>query len=357
MRKNKGLLYVTSVKVPAVNAQSVQIMETAKQLATLDSDFKLVLSGKICEEDFGFVNRVSTFFHKGRWRYVEFCIRAFLRYKEVDSVVYSRDIFVCFLFSLVGAEVCYESHQRPTWKAGLLLRFIMSRGARLVVISNSLKSFYLGQYGFAERSLAVIPSAVDCNRYDSAVRLDLHEYFGIDRQQKILLHTGSLYPGRGGELFDYILSSFPCLTIVHVGGGEDYIERIKRMTNDDRFVAKTHVDAELLACFQKSADALLFPMTRLTKTYWCCSPMKLFEYMASGVPLISTNVGSVKEVLTSEMAFLFDPENLESLDVALRAYLNSPDEAKSKAYKSKKLAYSQYGWATRANKIMNFLKV
>ena len=61
--------------------------------------------------------------------------------------------------------------------------------------------------------------------------------------------------------------------------------------------------------YTEAADALLMPYTRETTTWREMSPVKLYEYLAAGRPIISTDLPNLQEMLAAEKEALFVPEN------------------------------------------------
>ena len=116
-----------------------------------------------------------------------------------------------------------------------------------------------------------------------------------------------------------------------------------------------HVDNNYLIQYQMSADLLFFPMTKLTPTWWCCSPMKIFEYMATGIPILTVNIGSTTEVLTDDNSIKFDPENSDSLIYGLKSFLKDENMAKKKANLALEQVKKNYTWENRAFHISEFL--
>ena len=96
-------------------------------------------------------------------------------------------------------------------------------------------------------------------------------------------------------------------------------------------------------------------ITKETSTYWCCSPMKIFEFLATGKPIVASNIGSLNEILTKEVAFLYDPEDKKSLENAL-SKLSLVNESSSLSKNAETLVRQKYTWDIRAQKILNFLE-
>ncbi|MCD4770686.1 MAG: glycosyltransferase family 4 protein, partial [Bacteroidales bacterium] len=54
------------------------------------------------------------------------------------------------------------------------------------------------------------------------------------------------------------------------------------------------IENKMVPTYLKAADVLLMPYTRDTPTYRWMSPLKLFEYMAAGKPIIATDLVAIK---------------------------------------------------------------
>lgn len=351
--------YVTSVLIPAVNAQSVQIMSTAAALAgKLNQDFELVspLVNDVESSNLSWWRRLSCFFSKGRARYLEFAIRVVFFKLERKSVFYTRDVLLALIASFKCDTVIYEGHVRPSLKAKLILKFLLrSKKVGLVVISKALSNYYVGEFKLNELDVCVAHDAVDLEKY-RRVRPNRECFYelGVPRDLKVVLHTGSLYPGRGGELFSGILNNFEDIALVHIGGDEKFLKPYRKMLNSDRFFCHKHVSQEKLVEYQLSADVLLYPMMRSTPTYWCCSPMKIFEYMASKRPIVCSSIGSLTEIVNNESAYLFDPECLSSLIHSIDSSIYSKDK-EIRASKAYALVEKQFTWHHRADIILRYI--
>lgn len=351
------LYYITSVQIPAVNAQSVQIMANATAFNQLLGDGFNLISPKNSKNVMGrpsWWKTITCFFKSGRCKYIEFAIRClFLEVKDKDFV-YTRDILIAYIYAIKGCQVVYEAHQKPSGKASFIINILKKRNAKFVSISKALQSYYIARFSINERSILVAHDGVFIEDYLDNNFVDIKKEFQIQPLQKVLLHTGSLYKGRGAELFESILDKFNDISIVHIGGSQDNIDYWKNKINNNRFFAKSHIPNSELIRYQKSTDYLLYPMTRETKTYWCCSPMKMFEFMASKRPIISTNVGSIKEVLNDTNSFSFEPEDELSIFRAIEECLNNESLCKTKAEAAFNDVLENYTWNRRAESIIVF---
>ncbi len=116
--------------------------------------------------------------------------------------------------------------------------------------------------------------------------------------------------------------------------------------------AKPHDEIPL---WLRAADVLILPNTAnedISKYY--TSPMKLFEYMASGTPIVASALPSIREILNENNAVLVESDNPEKLAEGIKKVLADAELAK----KISKQAFADVQnrtWGKRAEEILEFV--
>jgi glycosyltransferase involved in cell wall biosynthesis len=96
----------------------------------------------------------------------------------------------------------------------------------------------------------------------------------------------------------------------------------------------------------KGLDVLAAPYPRLDGFYF--SPLKIFEYMAAGKPIVASRIGQVAEILENEKtALLVAPENPEELASALRRLKAERKLAERLGAAAQKEAQEKHTWKAR----------
>ncbi len=146
-------------------------------------------------------------------------------------------------------------------------------------------------------------------------------------------------------------------SIAIIGGNEDsinyYQTKTKRMNIEDKvkFLGRRSLDQ--LPFLLEQADILLSPRTKGKNT-----PMKVYSYLASGVPVLATNIGSHTQAMTLNDAKLFQPTP-EGFAKAFEELLNNEEERKRIGEAGKKLAeenYSLRSYKRKLKEIYNWLE-
>lgn len=359
------IAYLTRVAVPSKVAQSVQIHSMAIAFNQhLGDKFCLITpetkENRSLDDSFAWF-RISANYNS-KFFYINFAIYSlFVAKRWGANIIFTRDIGIAFLGAIIGLRSTYEVHKEPRGKFALILFYLISRMDRIkfVAISKALTKYYQINYKIAAEKILTAHDGVFLDKYDffrNEKKMYLRNKLGLPQSVKIVMHTGSLYPGRGAELFATLLQNFPEIIFIQVGGLPVDIERwSKKYKNFKNIIFLPHVDNNYLIQYQMSADLLFFPMTKLTPTWWCCSPMKIFEYMATGIPILTVNIGSTTEVLTDDNSIKFDPENSDSLIYGLKSFLKDENMAKKKANLALEQVKKNYTWENRAFHISEFL--
>ena len=172
------------------------------------------------------------------------------------------------------------------------------------------------------------------------------------------MHTGSLYKG-GANLFEYVAD---CdrnrIEFVQVGGTQNELEHWscyyqKRGYDNIRFVA--HQPPDRIKLYQHCADLLFYVTHKNSRDYWCTSPLKIFEYMAAGTPILAACIGSICEVLNDSNAFCYDPEKKETISAMIQLFLDDPAAKKTKSERALHEVKHYYSWQVRVQKIFSFV--
>jgi len=172
----------------------------------------------------------------------------------------------------------------------------------------------------------------------------------------LIAYAGHLYPWKGVDVFVRALSHLPRARGLVIGGGADDPDtvRVKALAEShgvsDRlafagFVPKAEVPRRLAA-----ADVFVLP-TLDTPSARYTSPLKMFEYMAMGRPIVATDLPPVREVLTDGVnARLVPPGDAAALADAISALLEDPVSGARLADRAR-ADVQRFSWDRRAERL------
>ena len=175
------------------------------------------------------------------------------------------------------------------------------------------------------------------------------------------VYTGHLYQGRGMDLLIELAKNIPDIQFIWVGGREEDVNRWRENINKNqikniRLVG--FVGNEYIPTYQSAGDVLLMPYEMSIagssggNTVDFCSPMKMFEYMAAGKPIISSDLPILHEVLNEKNAIFCPYNDVNQWVDAINLIKNNPAYG-IKLGKQARMDVEQYSWTERAKKSLD----
>ena len=351
------LAYITNIQIPAEDAQSIQVQAMCKVFFDYLKDDFLLISPRIDKNkskktDYNW-KKILVFSSLPRaCRYFMFIKLSFFSViKFKPDIIYSRDIGVVFFYHLLGYRTVYEIHKPFETKIGDWLFRRLLKKIKIVAISQALKNFIIDNYKVFAGNILVAHDGVDLEKFNLNKSEEdyLKDFLNLDSTKKIIMYTGSLQVGKGVEIIINLAKHLSDYIFCIVGG-----ENGNEKTADNiKFIRRQ--DNNKIPYFLKAADLLILSNTQKLRYYNYTSPLKLFEYMASGVPILASNLGSIREVLNEHNAYLFDPENIDEAVNKIKNIFTNYLEAKNKSIQAFE-DVKKYTWNKRVEKILDFIK-
>ena len=83
-------------------------------------------------------------------------------------------------------------------------------------------------------------------------------------------------------------------------------------------------------------------------------PIKLFEYMAAGVPVIASDFPLWREIVVSAgCGVLVDPDKPEEIAAAMRWMLENPEETETMGLRGRAAVLKQFNWDNEAETLID----
>jgi glycosyltransferase involved in cell wall biosynthesis len=153
--------------------------------------------------------------------------------------------------------------------------------------------------------------------------------------------------------------SYPIAGELHVvGGSKEQVENLRRQVEEAGLRERVHfhgqVSPEEVAGYLAEAAVAVHPLTAKYPDGQFTSPLKLFEYLAAGVPIVATDLPSTREILTDGVNALFvPPDSPEELARGIQRLLEDRDLAARLSRKAREDA-SLFTWERRAERLLAF---
>lgn len=279
---------------------------------------------------------------------------------RTPDLIYGRDLYSMLAASRLGLPMIYESHMGPQ---SLMDRYLTARMLRagnlrrLVVISDVLAKDYISLYpSFDQQRLMVA--------HDGADAPDQNAFTGKvnwpGRKKAIQAgYVGSLYPGKGADTVVALAARLPDIDFHIVGGKPEEVATLRSTFCGSNLYMHGYVPHREVRHHLACLDIALLPAqhhVHLSRTLdigrWM-SPLKLFEYMASRLPIVGSRLPVIEEVLAHNVnALLVKAEALDSWTEAVAALAADQGLREKLANRAYSDFTDVYTWRARAHRVL-----
>lgn len=257
-------------------------------------------------------------------------------------------------------------------RSSLLRRFIswaeeavLRRSQAVITICPALAEFACARVENTEKHFLIENSIFEPVKLAQAsnaalMDVDLDDIVGELRRagrDKILVYAGTLETYQGIDLMleamAVVAEQSKSVGLLIAGGAAEQVQRYSKqadelgITDACRFTGRiSQIQAKTLVL---RSDAVLSPRTRGMNT-----PLKIYELLDSGKPIVATRIPSHTQVLTDNVSFLADPE-AQSLARQMQSAVFDSESAESRVRAAKALYQSNYSREAYEDKIDRLL--
>jgi len=381
------IAYPTSLQLQSANA--IQTWSTLRALRDQGADLLILIArwgrGPSRFDDVGAVHlprpalgRLSRLYRSTLWYYAErsvfaaMCALVIALQRPRVDVIYVREVICAAWWAalwgpLLRLPVVYEAHDLESWNPSrareawvqpvlnLIDRLALSRASRITSLTGDFRDL-LARLGWqsAER-IDVIPDAFDPAIYAPRMRDACRAELGIASEAQVIVYAGLTFAYRRLDLLIDAVADLaatrPTLHVMLVGGRPTDIAALAEQVAARGVAAHVHfigqVTQEHAARYLGAADVLVIPDTVTSSS---ASPLKLFEYMAAGRPIVLPDLAALREIATDDDAWYFRRGSRADLARALARALDDTPASTARAARAL-VRVQRYTYAGRASQI------
>ena len=361
---------ITTSVVPSKSANSIQAMKVVHALKQSGQDVRLWVP-EFERSDWATIADVyglSTGFDviwlpfSQRFKQYDFSLKAVNTAARWGAdVVYTWALQAAVFARLRGKPTAMEFHDFPMGRYGPMLFRIYKRfkGKKLTLCTTKALAEGIEErfnMHFSANELQIAPNGTETERYsdlpqpaEARKQLGLKEGFTVG-------YSGHFYPGRGMELLTEIACLLPDVNFLWVGGREEDIATWQEAlaSQSIRNVTITgFIPNSRLPLYQATADILVMPYGKKIsgssggEIARVINPMKMFDYLASGKPIVASEIPVFHEILTGDTAIFCESENAPEWAKAIKALQGNPERSIQMGVRAKESA-ERYTWKNRA---------
>ena len=264
--------------------------------------------------------------------------------------------------SFFGLRVIFEKHDSLDGQGKLaraVFRSLLKNKnlVKLVVISDALKNHLSERFNIpSDRIIAAHDGA------DPFPDTEIEPAFQKTEGKLHVGYIGHLYKGRGIDIIADVAKNLTDVEFHIVGGTPEDLSYWKSTLSDMHNIHfYGYVPHSETIGYLKHLDVLLAPYQKKVGGYggkgntvqWM-SPLKIFEYMATGIPMICSDLSVLHEILEDKRnVFLCTPDNPQEWAETISYIQDSRDVAQDIAHTAQTEFLSKYTWKSRAEYIVN----
>ncbi|MBP0491234.1 glycosyltransferase family 4 protein [Pararoseomonas indoligenes] len=370
------IAYIAGTALPSRVASAVNVMGMCRAFAAAGHEVTLYARGRQADapavfEAFGMpplfdlVLRAPPALPLGKNLLYPLLAAREMAARPAPDLLYGRHAYaLAAAAARIPASFVYEAHALPRRRARRLAEswlFRHPRMALMVAISRSLAD----DYAAAVPALAGRPVMV---AHDGADPLTdpgpPPEPWPGRPGAPQLGYVGHLYPGKGMETVAALAEALPECDLHAVGGMEaDIAAWRSRLAGGANLHFHGHVAHARVPAYLARFDLLLAPPAPNVASSagreigrWM-SPLKLFEYMAAGRPILASDIPALREILAGTgAALLLPPGDAAAWASAARALLADPARAAALGARARAVLLETYTWDARAARILARLR-
>ena len=203
-----------------------------------------------------------------------------------------------------------------------LVKMKYDRADAIIVQTETLKRIVSKH---TQTPIYVVPNGVDTGRFRPDVKSDVRLKYGLTKNDVLVTFVGSFREWHGVLDIVELSKRIPNAKFLLVGRGKLFDKVKAEASGLDNLILSGAVEYNELPGILAGSDILIAPFStkgfkqlEVYGFFWC--PVKLFEYMASGKPVVSYDFPEVRMIM-GDTGLLADIGNIHDFEVKLKSLI------------------------------------
>ena len=235
----------------------------------------------------------------------------------------------------------------------------------IMAVTDEIRSFVLSTYGVNQNRVHVVSNGANV-KISRPMPLELAcMKLGIDPSYTYLVFVGSLKKWHGVEnailALKSLIGNHPTLKLLVVGDGYE-LQNLKMLVKNEAlerqviFAGKVRYDQ--VPHYINAGTLCLAPFDTQRNDLTGLSPLKIFEYMACGRPIVTTMVGGLERIINEhKCGCVVEPDNVEALVEGIDELLCNPTLCEKLGRNGRRAAEEFYAWPKISERILSVIEL
>ncbi|MEK7590067.1 MAG: glycosyltransferase family 4 protein [Patescibacteria group bacterium] len=363
------LIYISNSRIPTEKAYGVQIVKMCEAFAKNGIDVTLLIPKRRSNTDkdlFSYYG-VAPIFKIKKLPVIDligykipfafmlailtFAISAsvFLLFSNRKAVLYTRGEIPLFLVKFLPKHfsLFWETHIKPS----NMKRYagVIKRSSGLIVVTKYYKKELKDAYNIDENKILYIADGVDIDKFNvKDEKSKVRKYLKLPQDKKIILYSGSNIEWKGLNTLYEATNMLSDDYLVVLMGNHSRSERSNILYTGHRPYTE-------MPMWMKASDAFILTGTKKNNiSNFYTSPLKMFEYMSSGSPIVASDILSFRDILNEKNSVLVAPDDPKEMADGIKIVCE--DDELARRISSNALSdVAKYSWINRAKNIEDFI--
>lgn len=273
--------------------------------------------------------------------------------------VYSREVETALHLIRRGVpDVFVEVHRVPGGRLRRRwMRAVCQRATGLVAISGGVAED-LRALGAAPERVTVEHDGVALERFtDVPPMVQARAELGLAENAPTVVYAGSLLPWKGVDVLLGAARRLPATRFLVVGGSPEEVERLRGSVEVPANARLTGFrPPEEVRRYLAAADAAVVPnrsTPAISAKY--TSPLKVFEAMATGTPVVASDLPSMRDIVEhGTSAWLVPPDDPDALARELSIVLADAN-LRIRLMTNARKVVARHSWSGRARRLVRWM--
>jgi glycosyltransferase involved in cell wall biosynthesis len=249
------------------------------------------------------------------------------------------------------------------WQARNMISFCLQKADRVVCVSSALQRQLEKNYAIPGKKVFVLPNCVDTHKFRPypEQRQAVRQRYNVG-DNPLIVFVGTFYEWQDlntlVEAFSVLHERNSAARLLLVGDGINKTkigDLVLRLGLEKAVTLTGSIPFEEVPYLLSAADITVAPYKKMDVEFWE-SPMKLFEYMASGTPLITSAIGQISEIIKhEENGLLVEPGDAGALTLAMEKIINNPSLSSCLSHNARRDVEQSFSWEQYTGKLENLL--
>lgn len=286
--------------------------------------------------------------------YTFFLLFKWLRGERFVAYTIDADRYSSSALALIPAPLFSEMHGgKPRTFAARLL-FARARG--VIAINRIIVEDLKAAFPRSPARYIAEPNGVDLAMFSPQDKSQARSKLGLPPDVSIVLYAGRFYAWKGLEIIPRAAALSPEIRWQVVGDTrEKFAAVVDEPLPSNMHFAGGRAYGEMPLWIAAADAVLVLGTKRDEQSYRWTSPMKLFEYLAAGRPILASATPAIKEVVGAGESLLYEPDDAEDLVRKARQAVAGGEDTATLIRQAAELA-RRLTWNNRAKRVIHFIQ-